>query len=100
MFTDLPYRITGQHFVPASADEQVPNHDAHLVGTEDLLPPAVILDYFYGVAVYRCWRSDKNRVPEILVSYFREHYEPILRQAHPYLLMTPTMDRINCTVKS
>jgi hypothetical protein len=91
VYAGLPYRITGQHFVQPSLREPVPNHDARLVGTEDLLPPAVVLDYFYGVAAYQCWRSDKDSVPEVLESYFREHYEPILRQEHPI----PTDDTDN-----
>jgi hypothetical protein len=34
------------------------------------LPPAIILDYMYGVAAYQCWGNRQNGVLEICL---REH---------------------------
>jgi hypothetical protein len=41
------------------------------------LPPAIILDYMYGVAAYKCWRSDPESVPDVMSTYHREHYADI-----------------------
>jgi hypothetical protein len=41
------------------------------------LPPAIILDYVYGVAAYRMWRSDKERVHDVMSTYHREQYAGI-----------------------
>jgi hypothetical protein len=83
VYPDLPYRITMQHLVPDSSYWPMADHDARLVGTKDSLPPMVILDYVYGVAAFRQWRSDKKDVHERLVLYFRDHYEPVLKRALP-----------------
>jgi hypothetical protein len=40
------------------------------------LPPSIILDYVYGVAAYRMWRSDK-RVHDVMSTYHREQYAGI-----------------------
>ncbi|KAF8554880.1 hypothetical protein OG21DRAFT_1411748 [Imleria badia] len=44
-----------------------------------LPPPALILDYIYGVAAYRCWRSkeDSDQVHSIMVNYFGTNYKDI-----------------------
>jgi hypothetical protein len=47
--------------------------------------PAIILDYMYGVAAYRMWRSDK-RVHDVMSTYHREQYTDIL----PLTLLSPT----------
>jgi hypothetical protein len=49
------------------------------------LPPAIILDYMYGVAAYRMWRSNK-RVHDVMSTYHREQYADIL----PLTLLSPT----------
>ncbi|KAN0130740.1 hypothetical protein V8E53_011415 [Lactarius tabidus] len=49
------------------------------------LPPSIILDYVYGVAAYRMWRSDK-RVHDVMSTYHREQYADIL----PLTLLSPT----------
>ena len=41
-----------------------PSPDAHLVGSEDLLLPAMLLDYMYGAAAYNLWKSDPDSVHE------------------------------------
>ncbi len=52
------------------------NVDALFQGTGSSLPPAVILDYVYGVAAYRCWSSghDVDDVHVVVESYHRGHY--------------------------
>ena len=77
---DLPYRITMQQFVPYSRIRPLPDDDAYLVGTDDSLPPAIVLDFIYGTTAYKRWRSDKENVHEKLRSHFTEIYEPILRR--------------------
>jgi hypothetical protein len=71
-----------QHLVPSMGIEPLLDHDARLVGTADSLPPAVILDFIYGIAAYRRWRSHEN-VHKILASYFKDHYEPVLKRPSP-----------------
>ncbi|KAN0130746.1 hypothetical protein V8E53_011421, partial [Lactarius tabidus] len=49
-----------------------------LLKPEALLPlPPAILDYVYGVAAYRMWRSDKKRVHDVMATYHREQYADI-----------------------
>ncbi|KAI0246116.1 hypothetical protein BJV78DRAFT_1348806 [Lactifluus subvellereus] len=50
--------------------------DALFQGTGSPLPPAIILDYIYGVAAYTCWRSRQgdDDVHAVMKSYRREHY--------------------------
>jgi hypothetical protein len=40
------------------------------------LPPDIILDYMYGVAAYKLWRSNPG-VGEVMSTYHREHYRDI-----------------------
>jgi hypothetical protein len=53
--------------------------DALFQGTKISLPPAIILDYMYGVAAYKRWRSSQidDEVHNIMKSYHREHYAGI-----------------------
>jgi hypothetical protein len=46
-------------------------------GTLLPLPPAIILDYVYGVAAYKMWRSDHESVHDVMSTYHREHYADI-----------------------
>jgi hypothetical protein len=46
--------------------------DALFQGTGHPLPPAIILDYSYGVAAYKCWRSRQGEVHSLMRSYSRE----------------------------
>ena len=49
------------------------------------LPPDIILDYMYGVAAYKLWRSDPQIVDEVMSTYHREQYTdiPLLPQRSP-----------------
>jgi hypothetical protein len=52
--------------------------DAHFQGTGHSLPPAIILDYAYGVAAYRCWgRRGDDEGHSMMKNYCREHYANI-----------------------
>ena len=42
---------------PATAFSLGAHVDALFQGTGSQLPPAIILDYIYGIAAYKCWRS-------------------------------------------
>ncbi|KAI0256175.1 hypothetical protein BJV78DRAFT_1169769, partial [Lactifluus subvellereus] len=55
--------------------------DAQFQGTEIPLPPAIILDYLYGIAAYNRWRSRQSDddVHTVMKSYRREHYADIPR---------------------
>jgi hypothetical protein len=53
--------------------------DAQFRGTGTSLPPAIILDYSYGIAAYNCWRSRQGDgdVHSVMKNYRREHYVDI-----------------------
>ena len=48
------------------------------------LPPNIILDYLYGVAAYKCWRSEQ-KVHDVMSTYRREQYDhiPLLPRPSP-----------------
>jgi hypothetical protein len=46
-----------------------PSTDPHLIGPEDLLPPAILLDYMYGVAAYDLWNATRISVHEGMLIY-------------------------------
>ena len=48
--------------------------DANFQGT-DSTPPIVLLNFMYGVAAYKRWRSPHG--VGIINAYFAEHYKPI-----------------------
>ncbi|KAI0252788.1 hypothetical protein BJV78DRAFT_1124086 [Lactifluus subvellereus] len=56
-----------------------PGTDNPFQGTGIPLPPAIILDYLYGVATYNCLRSGQGDgdVHSVMKSYRREHYADI-----------------------
>jgi len=49
--------------------------DAVFQCTDIALPPAVILDYMYGVAAYKYWGTIQGC--SVVESYYLEHYAPI-----------------------
>ncbi|KAI0284833.1 hypothetical protein BC826DRAFT_919135 [Russula brevipes] len=57
------------------------NVDALFQGEGGSLPSSVILDYTYGVAAYKCWRSrmhvGNGGVPEVINNYRSDHYSHI-----------------------
>jgi len=57
------------------------NVDALFQGKGGSLPSPIILDYAYGVAAYKCWRSQEHvgngGVPEIINNYRNDHYATI-----------------------
>lgn len=51
------------------------NVDVLFQGTGSSLPPAVILDYVYGVAAYKQWKS-RHFVCDIMQNYHQEQLSP------------------------
>ena len=49
------------------------------LGTKLSQPPAIILDYMYGVSAYKCWRSRPggDYIHNTMKSYQIEHYKNI-----------------------
>jgi hypothetical protein len=53
------------------------NVDAQFQGTSSL-PPAVIVDYMYGIAAYKLWKSQPDRdVHGVMESYHEQRYKGI-----------------------
>jgi len=46
--------------------------DANFQGTDDTTPPIVLLNFLYGVATYKRWKSPPG--VDIINAYFTEHY--------------------------
>ncbi|KAI9441315.1 hypothetical protein H4582DRAFT_2127212 [Lactarius indigo] len=46
---------------------------SHPEGTGNSLPPAIILDYMYGVAAYKQWGRQGSNVHDVTVSYHKGH---------------------------
>jgi len=44
------------------------------------LPPAIILDYVYGIATYKCWGGGVDGDDAVMKRYHREHYTDIPRR--------------------
>ncbi|KAI9509588.1 hypothetical protein F5148DRAFT_1186323 [Russula earlei] len=61
---------------PGVAFDHGANVDAHFQGKE-ALPPTFILDYVYGVAAYKSWRSVSGGVPKIMKQYHEKNYAHI-----------------------
>jgi hypothetical protein len=61
--------------------------DVQFLGRNHLLPPPpdIILDYMYGVAAYKLWRSHPQSVDDVMSTYCRGHYRHIspLPQQNP-----------------
>jgi hypothetical protein len=112
---------------PSAAFSYGAHMDAQFQGTGILLPPAIILDYLYGVAAYNCWKSRQgdDDVHAVMRSYRREHYADIPRmppsnddddahgpdpptslQRRPYMsirrgdVMATAMDKLNSVLMS
>jgi len=66
-----------QHLEPDECDWPVPDADAHLTGSEESLPPAIILDYVFGAAAYRRWKSNPDMNHEQIRAYHEMHYQVI-----------------------
>jgi hypothetical protein len=53
-------RITKQTIRPDPGDNSpAPDFDVKLNSSEEI-PPAILLDYTYGVAAYACWQSESS----------------------------------------
>jgi hypothetical protein len=79
VYPEYPHRITLQHLEPDTGRYPRPDDDARLPDG-DSSPPALILDYMYGAAVYRLWKSNGARAHESLLTYHSNHYKDLLKQ--------------------
>ena len=62
------------------AFDALQNVDVLFGGTEDPLPPqpsTVILDYLYGIAAYKAWRSERGDGFNQMEAYRKSHYVEI-----------------------
>jgi hypothetical protein len=47
-------------------------YDAHFIGPEDELPPPLLLDFHYGMAVYKRWKCEQSE--GVLKEYHNNFY--------------------------
>ena len=59
------------------AHDALQNVDALFGGTGVPLPSTVILDYVYGIAAYKAWRSKRGDGLDQMKTYRKEHYTQI-----------------------
>jgi len=62
---------------PVFAHEALQNVDALFGGEGVPLPSTVILDYIYGIAAYKAWRSKRGDGFNQTKAYLNEHYAQI-----------------------
>ncbi len=55
--------------------------DARLIGPEDSLPPPLLLDFHYGMAVYKRWRCEQSE--GLLREYHNNFYRATQDQESP-----------------
>src|ERR1700749_227512 len=77
-------RITLHHLKPDDSRVPVPQNDACIAGTGISPPSTIVLDFMYGVAVYRRWGSGHD-IKQVMQHRFTEHYKsiPILPASLP-----------------
>jgi len=76
-----------QRIVPSTALHAFPEGDARLIGSENELPPAILLDFVYGAAAYQHWKID-DAIHRELSSYYTDKYEKILSSEGPQVYST------------
>ena len=62
---------------PATAFYLGAHVDALFQGTGSQLPPAIILDYIYGIAAYKCWRNG-----QVHSTVMESHHRPPINHNH------------------
>jgi hypothetical protein len=60
---------------PPVATPPIPASDAKFTGTGFAPPPAILLDYMYGVAAYKCWGA--GQMDDLMQDRFLKHYKSI-----------------------
>jgi hypothetical protein len=66
------------------------NVDALFEGEEVPQPHTVILDYCYGIAAYKAWRSRRGDGLNQMEAYRNEHYAQMAEPLQPRKRYTPT----------
>ena len=89
---ELPqlYQNAGMVAPPSMAHGALQNVDALFGGTGVPLPSTVILDYMYGIAAYKAWRSERGDGFNQMKAYRKEHYAKIPPPSAPRKRYTPT----------
>jgi hypothetical protein len=77
---EMPFRITMQNLEPDGSRCPVPDTDTLFTAPEESLPPAIILDYVFGAAAYKLWRSNPDESHEKMRAYHEAHYQVIPHQ--------------------
>jgi len=72
---ETPFRISMQNLKPDDSYCSVPDTDAFLTAPEESLPPAIILDYVFGAAAYKLWKSNPDENHEKMRAYHEAHYQ-------------------------
>jgi hypothetical protein len=62
---------------PSAAHDALQNVDALFRGDGVTLPFTFILDYLYGIAAYKAWRSKRNDGFDQMKAYRKDHYAQI-----------------------
>jgi hypothetical protein len=72
-------RLTLHFLKPETSRSRTPQYDAHITepGTGIPRPSALILDFVYGVAVYRQWGSGVEDIRQVLDARFSDHFKSI-----------------------
>jgi len=83
-----PTRIlNGPHHDRAMANQAGAHTDVQFLGRDQSLPPPpdIILDYMYGVAAYKLWRSNPQGVHNVMSTYHSDQYTgiPLLSPQSP-----------------
>ncbi|KAH9983216.1 hypothetical protein BJV74DRAFT_894942 [Russula compacta] len=74
------------------------NVDALFRGEGVPLPSTVILDYLYGIAAYKAWRSKRGDDLNQMKAYRNEHYAQIPKPSRPRERYTPTRSGLEETM--
>jgi hypothetical protein len=80
IYPEMPFRITMQNLEPDDSYCPVPDTDALLTAPEESLPPAIILDYVFGAAAYKLWKSSPDETHAKMRAYHEAHYQVLPHQ--------------------
>ena len=80
-------RLTMQYLVLPRTRDITYAYDALMMGTGNSPPSAVILDFMYGAAAYKCWHSGAA-IDQVMKERYEDKYRNI-----PTLISEPSDDR-------
>ncbi|KAK0187159.1 hypothetical protein F5146DRAFT_1123922 [Armillaria mellea] len=91
---DIPTScITLQHIQPPQGLDQVAQHDTRITGSSNPPISAIILDFVYGISMFKCWSRGPN-VEKMMWEHFEDVYKsiPPLPRKHRRHHMDQTSD--------